>query len=325
MKIDFVKGHCGWDVVTLIDANQVPADRALACAIKIVSPPLDGGLEVGLMSPGDRPDTIRLQMVSSTAKDWIAMCGGMTQVIGKALVETFLRDHFAIDTARQIVSLTLLTPSGEIPVRIEQRDGKAMSVTSTMDAYVDYCYRRGVEPIQLGGFAALRVGDYLILDVRRLERHFPDNDFTRRDAGPHLDIVNSLLHRFGTQFGMNGVTGMLYDDRPEGPGQFRVFPRFYSPDLAAARVPWEFQCGTGTIAVLIALAHQDCLARDTSQQLCLEWGSYRTTRDPYGIRTTQVSVTLENRRLRHAHFSHSVIEILAEGQLQLPNFSEIAP
>jgi hypothetical protein len=38
-----------------------------------------------------------------------------------------------------------------------------------------------------------------------------------------------------------------------------------------------------------------------------------THRVHQGCRTTQVSMTLENRHLRHAHFSHSVIEILAGG------------
>ncbi len=66
---------------------------------------------------------------------------------------------------------------------------------------------------------------------------------------------------------------MLYDDRPEGPGQYRAFPRFYSDDLAAARIPWEFQCGTGGIAIAMALAHEGRLPFDSGAgRAVLEWG-----------------------------------------------------
>jgi hypothetical protein len=321
IEVDFVKGHCGWDVVTLLPEGQVPAGQELACAIKIVSAPIDGGLEVGWMGLGQRPGEIRLRMVSSTAKDWIPMCGGMTQVIGKALAETFLRDHFNVDASQPVLEMKLLTPSGEIPIRIDVRDGKASAVTTTMDRYLSYLYRSGIEPLSLQGISLLRVGDYAVMNVTALEKKHPGLDFTRRDPGPHLDIVNDVLRAFGHQLGMNGVTGMLYDERPEGRGQYRVFPRFYSADLAAARIPWEFQCGTGSIAVAVTLAHESRLPFTAGKGTVLfEWGSYRITPDPYGIRTSQLTLELQDKRLSKAAFSHSVVEILAEGRLTLPDY-----
>lgn len=321
VTVDFVKGHCGWDALTLVRDEQLPSAEALQCALKIVSSPIDGGLEVGLMSPGERAGQIRLRMVSSTARDWIPMCGGMTQVIGKALVETSLGRHFGVDTADGMLHVTLLTPSGEIPIHIDVRDGRARSVRTTMDAYVEYTYQRGVEAMIVGDIPILRVGDYAILRLEDLEAPYPDLDFSSRQRGQALDIVNGVLRAFGERRAISGVNGMMYDARVEGPGQYRVFPRFYSPDLAAARIPWEFQCGTGCIAVAMAIAHTGKLPFSThSGEIILEWGSHRVTADPYGIRTSRVDIDLGNGRVTSASFSHSVVEILAEGKLTLPGY-----
>jgi hypothetical protein len=321
VQINFVKGHCGWDVVTLLPEGQIPASEELASAIKIVSTPIDGGLEVGLMGVGASPDEIRLRMVSSTAKDWIPMCGGMTQVIGKALVETFLREHFKVDTSQAVLRIKLMTASGEVPIQIDILHGKVSKVTTTMDSYLSYLYREGVEPLVLRGIPLLRMGTYAVIDVAALEKRHADIDFTRRDPGPHLNVVNDVLRAFGRRLGVQGVNAMLYDQRPEGPGQYRVFPRFYSDDLAAARLPWEFQCGTGSIAVAMTLAHERRLPFTTDKgEVLFEWGSYMRTRDPYGIRTSQLVLELKDKRVTRAAFSHSVIEILAEGRLTLPDY-----
>ena len=111
-----------------------------------------------------------------------------------------------------------------------------------------------------------------------------------------------------------GAYAILYDDRPEGPGQFRLFPRFL--DATAARIPYEFQCGTGTIAAAVALAHAGMLPFAGERgELLLEWGSQRTTPDPYGIRLSRVQLARDGNRLTSASFSHSTIEIVMEGQV----------
>jgi len=319
--LDFVKGHCGWDVVTLLPEGQIPAADELAVAVKVISAPIDGGLEVGWMGLGDRPDEIKVRMVDSTTKSWIPMCGGMTQVIGKALVETFLRDHFNIDTSQPLLTMKLITESGEIPIQIKVRNAKAVGVTTIMDNYLHYLYRSGIEQLFLQGIPLLRVGNYAVIDVAVLEKKHPNIDFTRRNSGPHLQIVNDVLRAFGRHLSLDGVSGMMCDQRPEGPGQYRVFPRFYSADLAAARIPWEFQCGTGSIAVAMALAHERRLPFKTNRgEVLLEWGSYQTIRDPYGIRTSQLHLELKDSRVTKASFSHSVVEILAEGRLTVPDY-----
>jgi len=323
--IDFVKGHCGWDVVTLVPEGQIPKSAELEAAIKILSAPVYGGLEVGFMGFGARPGEIALRIVNSTTKNWIPMCGGMTQVIGKALVETFMRDYFRVDASWPVLAVNLVTESGTIPIRIDVENGKVSSVMTTMDSYVSYAYRTGVEPLSVRGVPLLRVGKFAVLDVAALETVHPGVDFTRRSPGPHLEIVNDILRAYKDLYGWPGANGMLYDDRPEGGGQYRVFPRFYSDDLAAAAIPWEFQCGTGSIAVSVALAFAGRLPFATRQgELALEWGSYRSTRDPYGIRTSRLELEVDGQTVEKAAFSHSVIEIVATGKLTLPVY-RLAP
>lgn len=323
MQVDFVKGHCGWDTLTLVPESQVPVGRELEAALKILDAPINGGLEVGYMGRGDRPGEIRLRMADSTSRDWIAMCGGMTQVIGKALVETFFRKHFDVDTSQPEQRFELLTPSGVMPIHVRIEGGKVTRVTTVMDNFASYQYGLGVKPMTLRNCEILRVGDYCVFHMASLERSYPGYDFTRRDPGPQLDIMNDIMKDFRTHLqDQLGVVGMMFDAHPEGPGQFRIYPRFYSDDLAAASLPYEFQCGTGTVAVGMAIAHYGLLPfSGSSGRIVFEWGSYRTTRDPYGIRTSDLDLTVQDGRVTKASFSHSVIEILAEGRLTLPEYS----
>jgi len=309
----FVKGHCGWDVLSLLLADEVPAAQQLATALKVLDPPVSGGLEVGLLSRTSNPGELRLRITDSTTRQWLAMCGGMTQVVGKALIETALRERLAIDVSQPVVELRLVTDACIIPIRIEIENGCATRVTTQMDSYLELTYRLGVREVSIDGVRGIEAGEYLVLHLDDLNARHPDLDFTRRDPGPQLRVVNSLLeaHRqkHGDPLYSNAI---LYDSRPEGGGQFRVFPRFL--DATAAAIPYEFQCGTGTIALAAALAHEGALASDT---FTLEWGSQHTTPDPYGIRTSLVGVGRQSRRLISASFSHSVIEIAIEGRVRV--------
>lgn len=321
IQVDFVKGHCGWDAVTLLPAWQIPAGQELAIALKIIDAPVYGGLEIGFMGPGDAPDEIRLRIVDSTTRTWLPMCGGMTQIIGKALVETFFRDFFRVDVSELAGTFKLITDAGTIPIQIHIGNQQARKVITTMDGYASYFYEQGVEPLTLQDVVVLRVGDFVVMDISDLERVYPDIDFTRRDPGQHLDIVNEILCAFGKYRDHEGVYGMMFDQRPDGPGQFRIYPRFYSDNLTAASLPWEFQCGTGTVAVAAALAHLKQLPFTGNKgSVLFEWGNQQVTPDPYGIRTSKVDITLAENRIIAVSFSHSLVEIVAEGKMTIPTY-----
>jgi len=188
--ISFVKGHCGWDIVTLLVGEQIPPGKEIETALKIISPPVSGGIEVGFMYQTDEGEDIRLRIVDSTMKQ--------------------------------------------------------------------------------------------------------------------QDIEE-------------GLYSILYDLNAEGPGQARAFSRFYEKTPSAISMPWEFQCGTGTVAVGIAMAEQGKLPfKGDKGKVVFEWGSQKLTPDSYGIRTSELNIVLEEKQIVSASFSHSVIEILCEGQLTVP-------
>jgi len=316
-QLYYVKGHCGWDVLSLLLAEQIPEAEQLETALKVLDVAVAGCLEVGLLGRTATPNDIRLRMTDTSTRQWISMCGGMTQVIGKAVVETQLRDYFGIDTAARVVKVRLITDACVIPLTIDVNEGQATRVISHMDSYLGLTYSIGVREMELRGVPALDVGEYILMRVQDLEAAHPGIDFTRRDPGPHLDIINGwLMQCCAVQARPAGAYAILYDDRPEGPGQFRLFPRFL--DATAARIPYEFQCGTGSIAAAVALAHAGLLpGAAESDALLFEWGSQRTTPDPYGIRLSRVQFVRDGNRLTSASFSHSTNEIVIEGHVRV--------
>ena len=65
-SLRFVKGHCGWDTVTLIVGEEVPKSKEIETALKILDLPISGGIEVGFMYRPRTQGDIRLRIVDST-------------------------------------------------------------------------------------------------------------------------------------------------------------------------------------------------------------------------------------------------------------------
>jgi len=317
-QIYYLKGHCGWGVVSLVLADEIHEAEQLDTLLKILDFPISGGIDVAMIGPTDTPGDIRMRITTTHSRRWQPMCGGATQVIGKALIESQLREHFRIDISKPVVHVRLICDdSMVVPITMDVSAGKAIRITTDMDQYLEKTYSMGVRAFAIEGLPALQVGEYLMIRVQDLEAKHPGIDFTRRDFGPHLDIFSEVFTQFAPEkpAGVYDIA-LLYDNRPEGPGQFRVFPRF--PDEATKRIPYEFHCGTGTVATAVALAHQGMLSSDSeSFEFLLEWGSQHTTPDPYGIRTSQVQMTRQGKRLTSMSFSHSVNEIIVEGHVNV--------
>ena len=75
-------------------------------------------------------------------------------------VETFLRQHFNIDTSKPTLTVNLLTEAGEIPIRIDIQGGRAVRITTSMDNYLSCLYRDGFVLLVLHGVPLLRAGKY---------------------------------------------------------------------------------------------------------------------------------------------------------------------
>jgi len=177
----------------------------------------------------------------------------------------------------------------------------------------------------------MRVGYFLILKTDELEKSYPDVEFAQRSPGPRLDILRRLHEAYMRERRIeDGLYSMLYDMNHEAPGQTRLFSRFYDASGITISMPWESQCGTGTVAVGIATAAQGELSfQGDAGTVVFEWGSQRWTPDPYGGRATELNLKLQNDRVEgfgktervlSVGFSHSVIEVLCEGRLTLPDY-----
>jgi hypothetical protein len=119
---------------------------------------------------------------------------------------------------------------------------------------------------------------------------------------------------------------MVYDMHPEGGGDARIFTRFYREDAKPEVDPYglniEGQCGTGTIAVGLAMVERgDVKIKDGSVNLVFEWGSKSISKDPYGLRTSLLKMNIKKGKVVSASFSHSVVELLATGKIYIPTRS----
>ena len=87
-EIDFVKLHAGWDEVIFLYGDQVPKGKELEISLSFLKRPSLRGTEVGILYDPEEGGDIKVKMVDATSNDFISMCGGLTQALGKAVVET---------------------------------------------------------------------------------------------------------------------------------------------------------------------------------------------------------------------------------------------
>lgn len=324
---NFVRGHCGWDSVTLLYGEQIPKGRECEIALSILHPPLFGGAEVGFLYKPEKSEDIKLRIIDWTTRTWLPMCGGMSQVIGKAAIETELKDYFNIDVEEPVTTINVQTDSCLVPILVEVSGGEAKKTTTNMSYYVEYLYKEGVKLVKVLGVDAVKVGYFLIINMDDLKEKYTNCDFRYDGPGPEWNALREVQEVYMQQEGIDepALYSMLYDMHPEGGGDARIFTRFYrvnaQPQVDQYKLTYhEPQCGTGTIATCLAMVENgDIRIKDGSVDVIFELGSKSISKDPYGLKKTFVKMNLKKGKVNYASFSHSVIELLATGRLYLPN------
>src|SRR6056297_1069720 len=160
-KVDFLKGHMGGNEIILLDGRQVPSGKERQSAASALKPPNIRGHQAGFLYQGTEKNQIRARIVSVTGLDFLSMCGGLTQVLGKAMEEDDFAYRYSITKEEPITDLTLLTDAGPIPLRLEIEDGKVVKTETTMNSFVEESYRIGVEETRIAGVNAYKVGEAL--------------------------------------------------------------------------------------------------------------------------------------------------------------------
>ena len=325
--IDFVKGHAGFDEIILIYGDQSEPGNELEVGLPLLFKPSLGAIEAGFLYPPEKDGDLRVKMIDSTSCNYITMCGGLTQVLGKAVAETDIGNYFKIKLTEPKTDIILETDSGPIPITMEVADGEVNKVWTNTTSYVEECYAAGVRPVRIGDLHSLAVGiapprlEFLVTRVDELERNYPDIDFWT-NSEPSLNTLTNLYHAFMVQEKIPDkfLYGAFYDLRPESNGNGRVMFRFY-PTNFQEKAKIEMTCGTGTTAIGMAMAANGDVTGDGESRILFEVGSRRVVGRKQMF--TELLIRTANGKVVDARFSHSLIELLASGKIYAPITSQI--
>ena len=326
-RIDFVKGHAGFDEIILLYGDQNEQGAELEVGLPLLFKPSLGAIEVGFLYAPEKSGDMKVKIIDAVSRDYVTMCGGLTQVLGKAVVETDIGRYFKIKVTEPVTQITLETDSGLIPITVEVQHGAATKVWTNMKSYVEECYAACVKPVRIGHMHAVNVGinpprmEYLVTRVDELERADPGVDFWAKTR-PALDALMNLYHTFmeNEKIRNDFLYGAFYDMRPETRGDGRVMFRFH-PFSFQENTRIEWACGTGTTAIGIAMAVNGDVLSDGKTRTLFEVGSHRIVGEKQMF--TELALETMNGRVVEAQFSHSLIEMVASGKIYTPITSQI--
>jgi hypothetical protein len=311
MKFDFVKGHMGGNTIALLCGDQIPAGRELEVAVKALGPHYLWAHEAGILYPGANGAGLKVKIAEPTSNCFISACGGLTQVLGKALVETGLGPRFNIDVREPATTVMLETEAGLAEIEIAVSAGKAVRIVTGMRSFVRECYGKGVREMELLGVRLMQVGKFMVLNADLLKRVHPGADFVHWD-GETRHILTEMQQQFIAITGEPEYNIALYDWHPAGGGDLRVV---YPHCMAQNYI--EPSCGTGSVAVgLGVLACGELERRGFASggpvNLKIEAGG---SIELGGPDITALLLDIRESKVESASFSHSFVEITATGQI----------
>jgi len=306
-EVRFLKGNMGGNQVVLLEGDKIPEGEELEVALTVLEPPNVGGHQAGVLYRGKKENEIIARIVTITGRTYISMCGGLTQVLGKALgVKSFLTD-LPLEISEPETELALRTDSGTVDIDVRVGESEVKETWTGMDSFVRECYDLGVEPIAAAGVSAYRVGETLCVEAEDIYEVYPDVHLEEME-NPTLKILRNIQEDFLNQFfpDSSGKTFSVYDRNPDRSGDVRViFPH----QVATGHI--EPACGTGTTAVGITMVEKSQLVDDGSTRLVAESGG--STLSIGGEESTTLDVEIDHGRIQRARFTHHPIEINAAG------------
>jgi hypothetical protein len=313
MELDYLKGHMGNNIIIFLYGEQLPTGRELEAAVEVLQSHRVSGHETGILYPPVRGGDLMVKIVGFTSRAFITACGGLTQVLGKAAVETELGRRLSLPIREPETRIILETDAGPVPITVEVAGGEAKRVWTDMGTFVRECYDLGVSQLELQGVPAMKVGKFLALDGDKVKRHYPEADFESMTVRTQ-EILLRLQDEFKRQTFSNYHDFSLYDWRPQSAGDLRVlFPH----NLATGHV--EPACGTGFVATGIALwelgeLHRRGLTHEEGARVRYECGGAPVL---VGSELASLELACDGDRVVGTAFSHSLIEIMEEGRIAI--------
>jgi len=310
MKIDFVRGHMGGNLIILLRGDQVPIGRELETAVQLMGPNYLYAHEAGILYPAIKQGVIEVKIAEPTLPSFISACGGLTQVLGAALIETDLGAIFGVDQTNSPTRVLLQTDCGPIALSIEKHERKALRIKTDMECFVDECYEHGVSREVCRGIEVMRAGKFLVVNADNFKVAYPAADFTAWDRQTRR-VLLEIQHEFQEKTGEIEPNVAVYDWHPERGGHLRaVFPHYVESDVI------EPSCGTGSVALGLAVTaggEINHLMKGNNGSITLNiesGGGYELG----GPEITALEMNVNSGEVKAAAFSHSRVEITSVGQ-----------
>ena len=314
MRLDFIRGHMGGNTIILLQGDQIPAGKELEIAVKLLGPNYLCAHEAGILYPTGIDGQVKVKIVEPTLPCFISACGGLTQVLGAALIETELGSLFRVDKGNPCSEVALYTDGGLTLLEIEHENSKTRLVKTNMKSCVKECYEHGVEKLFIADLEVMRSGKFMVIDADIIKATVPEADFVswNQDA---KELLKELQSNFMTLTGEVEPNVTIFDWHPEHNGDLRaVYPHYIEDDF------YEPSCGTGSVALGLALqawGKLDSFKVEESNidfSLRLETGGGRELGGP-DLTTVELRSNLE--KVSSAAFSHSRVEITAVGEARI--------
>jgi hypothetical protein len=305
IEIPFIKGHMGGNEIVLL-WGDIPGDKELQIALAALRPPYNLGQELGLLRKTDRENVLEVNMTWRFDDGYIEMCGGLTQVLGRALVDVpQLAAYFGIQVVEPAFTITLETKVGLIPITVEIEQGEVKRVLTDMTYYGEQCYREGVREVHVAGVPGMKVGQYLVMKADEIMNKYSTVNLERMDKNT-LAILEHLQEEWQKKYLPAELGFTIYDLHPKDKGQARAtFPH------NAANTYIEPSCGTGTVAAGIAMLEQgEIKTQNGEARISFETGGEPTLGGP---ELSDLILKVADKKVVKAEFSHSLIQSLATG------------
>ena len=182
------------------------------------------GHQAGVLYEPERGGTVRARIASVCGRDFIGACGGFTQVIARALVETPLGEIFPPEERDGGLHLTVEFDSLDVDVTVTLTDGKFDHAATDLTSFARNLLLRGFERVNLGNLHAWRAGHFLVMNAQQVQQKHPDVNFETMD-GATTQLITLLQYRFLGATALTSWDFSLYDFETDGHGDTRVvFP-----------------------------------------------------------------------------------------------------
>jgi diaminopimelate epimerase len=307
IEIPFIKGHMGGNEIVLL-WGDIPSNKELQIALAALRPPYNLGQDLGLLRKTNRENVLEVNMTWRFDDEYIEMCGGLTQVLGRALVDApQLAAYLGIQVVEPAFTITLKTMVGLIPITVEIEQGEVKRVLTDMTHYGEQCYRKGIREVHVAGVSGMKVGEHLVMNADKITNKYPTVNLERMDKNT-LAILEHFQKEWQKKYPPGDLSFTIYDLHPKDKGQARAtFPH------NAANNYIESSCGTGTVAAGIAMLEQgEIKTQNGEARISFETGGEPTLGGPD---LSDLILKVADNKVVKVEFSHSLIQSLATGKI----------